>query len=248
MNSLHADLTGRRVLVTGGAGDLGTAISAALAACGASVVGADIRRPQAPDASNVSSVLCDFTDRAGVDELFASQGPFDTVFANAGIVDSAPFLDVTQEQWDKHMAVNLDGTFHTLQAAARDMSRRGVPGHIIVTSSWVSTVPWPEISAYSATKAAVSMLAKSAARELAPLGIRVNVLSPGIVNAGLAKVQMQTEPQYAARVAKVIPLGRPQEAEEIAAAAVFLASDAARGMTGSTLLVDGGCSLFQFDE
>jgi len=239
------DLSGLRALVTGGAGDLGSAIADALAAAGAQVTRADVRRAVAPDEG--SFVTCDVTDRAAVDALVSDLGPFDVVFANAGIVDSAPFLDITSDQWLRHLDVNLTGVFNTVQSAARSMVTHKVRGNIVITSSWVSDIPWPEIAAYSATKAAVSMLAKSAARELSAHGIRVNVLSPGIVKAGLAKRQLETEPQYAVRVAKVIPLGRTQEANEIAEAALFLASPASATMTGSTLLIDAGCSLFQFD-
>jgi NAD(P)-dependent dehydrogenase (short-subunit alcohol dehydrogenase family) len=144
--------------------------------------------------------------------------------------------------------VNLTGCFNLGQSAARLMVERERPGRIIFTSSWVQEVPWPEITAYSVTKAGLRMLARQMARELAPHGILVNVIAPGIVRAGLAKRQMETEPQYARRVKNVIPLGEPQTAEQVAAATAFLCSDAADYMTGSSLLVDGGCSLFQFDE
>jgi NAD(P)-dependent dehydrogenase (short-subunit alcohol dehydrogenase family) len=112
----------------------------------------------------------------------------------------------------------------------------------------VQDVPWPEIAAYSASKAGLRMLARSMARELAPHGILVNVLAPGIVNAGLARRQLETEPQYARRAAKAIPLGELQTAEQVARAMAFLCSPDADYMTGSVLLADGGCSLFQFDE
>jgi hypothetical protein len=102
--------------------------------------------------------------------------------------------------------------------------------------------------AYSVSKAGIRMLARQMARELAGHGILVNVIAPGIVRAGLAKQQMETEPQYARRIKHVIPLGEPQTAEQVARATAFLCSEAADYMTGSTLLVDGGCSLFQFDE
>jgi NAD(P)-dependent dehydrogenase (short-subunit alcohol dehydrogenase family) len=92
------------------------------------------------------------------------------------------------------------------------------------------------------------MLARQMARELAPHGILINVIAPGIVKAGLAKWQMENEPQYARRVRHVIPLGEPQTAEQVAKATAFLCSEGANYMTGSTLLVDGGCSLFRFSE
>jgi len=169
------------------------------------------------------------------------------VLANAGIVESAPFLDITAEQWQKHIDVNLSGVFNVVQLSARIMVRNEAPGMLILTGSWVGAVPWPEIAAYATTKAAIVMLGKSAARELASDGIRVNIVAPGIVAAGLAKRQMETEPQYAARVARVIPTGAPQTAEEVAGVVSFLCSSDAASMTGSVLLADGGCSLFKFD-
>jgi NAD(P)-dependent dehydrogenase (short-subunit alcohol dehydrogenase family) len=128
------------------------------------------------------------------------------------------------------------------------MVEREHPGRIIFTGSWVQEVPWPEIAAYSATKAGVRMLARSMARELAPRRILVNVIAPGIVNAGLARHQLETEPQYDRRVRHVIPLGELQTTAQVARATAFLCSDAADYMTGSVLLIDGGCSLFQFAE
>jgi NAD(P)-dependent dehydrogenase (short-subunit alcohol dehydrogenase family) len=104
------------------------------------------------------------------------------------------------------------------------------------------------MTAYSASKAAVRMLARSMALELAPHRILVNVLTPGIVDAGTARRQRLTEPQYAARAARVIPLGEMQTAEQVARAAAFLCSDGADYMTGADLLVDGGCSLFHVED
>jgi NAD(P)-dependent dehydrogenase (short-subunit alcohol dehydrogenase family) len=159
-----------------------------------------------------------------------------------------PFLDLTQETWQEHIDVNLTGCFNVAQSAARLMVAHGKGGRILFTGSWVQDIPWPEISAYSTTKAGVKMLARAMARELAVHKILVNVIAPGIVNAGLAKHQMETEPQYLRRIQHVIPLGRPQQAEEVAQATAFLCSSAASYITGSVLLADGGCSLFQFDE
>ena len=154
---------------------------------------------------------------------------------------SAPFLEVSARDWQAQLDVNLTGCFLPAQAAARHMASRG--GRIVMISSWVGEQPWPDISAYSVSKAGVLMLVRSMAAELAPLGIRVNALSPGIVAAGMARRQLETEPEYAARAATAVPLGRLQTAEEVADGVAFLCSDAARYMTGTSLVMDGGCSL-----
>ncbi len=190
----------------------------------------------------------DVTDRAQVDVALAAIDPLDVVVGNAGIVQSAPFLEITAEEWQAHLDVNLTGCFNTGQAAARLMVERGRPGLILFTGSWVGEIPWPEIAAYSVSKAGVRMLARSMARELASHRIRVNVVAPGIVWAGMARRQFETDPAYAKRASVVVPLGELGTAEQIAQAVAFLCSPAAAYMTGSVLLVDGGASLFQFAE
>ena len=164
------------------------------------------------------------------------------------VVEAKPFLEIPQDNWQHHVDVNLTGTFNVGQATARQMVKAGTQGRIIVTSSWVADIPWPENTAYNTTKAGVNMLMKQMARELAQYGIRVNAVAPGIVKAGLAGKQLRDEPQYAARVSKVIPLGEPGTPTEIAQAVVYLAGPMTAYMTGSVLLLDGGCSLFQFDS
>jgi NAD(P)-dependent dehydrogenase (short-subunit alcohol dehydrogenase family) len=250
------DLFGLGIAVTGAAGDIGGAMAIELAARGAAVTLIDRVSPDEA-AARVEAVAlagtatyrqADVTDRAAVDAALAAVDPLDVAIGNAGIVDSAPFLDVTEAQWQEHLDINLTGCFNVGQAAARLMVARGRPGRIIFTGSWVGEVPWPEISAYSVTKAGVRMLARSMARELAPAGIRVNVVAPGIVHAGMARRQYETDPAYARRAGVVIPLGEMGTAEQVAQATAFLCSPDSAYMTGSVLLVDGGCSLFQFEE
>ncbi len=250
-------LSGKIAIVTGGAGDLGKAMARHLAQNGAHVVIWDIL-PQADAAEAICAVQeqdpqveyaeVDVRDRAVVDHAIARLPQLDIVCSNAGIVDAQPFLDLSGENWQNHLDINLTGCFNVCQAAARRMVADGAPGRIIMTSSWVAEIPWPEITAYTVSKAGVNMLVKQMARELAPHGILVNAVAPGIVKAGLAGRQLREEPQYAARVAKAIPLGEPGSPEEIAAAVVYLASPQTAYMTGSILTLDGGCSLFQFDS
>jgi len=249
-------IDGLGIAISGGAGDIGAAMGAELTKHGARVTLIDRKSvdeaapwvERAGANGPVAYVQADVTDRAALDRALAALDPLDIAIANQAIGRGIRFLDLTQEQWQEHIDVNLTGCFNVAQAAARLMVARGTRGRIIFTGTWVQEVPWPEISAYSATKAGVRMLARSMARELAAHGILVNVIAPGIVYAGLAKHQMETEPQYLRRIQHVIPLGRPQRAEEVAQATAFLCSSAAGYITGTVLLADGGCSLFQFDE
>lgn len=253
-------LDDRHVVVTGGCGDIGRAMAVELVDRGATVTVFDVRAPDRtgsprPDAfldaldhGSIRFEQVDVCDRESVRSTLQRIAPFDIVVGNAGISDSAPFLEITVKQWQRHLDVNLSGNFHLGQEAARLMKERGTGGHIIFTGSWVQDVPWPEIAAYSASKAGLVMLMKTMALELARYRIRVNVIAPGIVAAGMAKYQMDHEPQYARRIASVIPLERMQTPEDVARATAFLCSGDAGYMTGSTLLVDGGCSLFQFES
>jgi NAD(P)-dependent dehydrogenase (short-subunit alcohol dehydrogenase family) len=255
-DTTRSDLAGLGIAVTGGAGDIGSAMACELAARGAAVTLIDrlpeseaaARLERVQEAGTASYLQADVTDRWAIDAALASIDPLDIAIGNAGIVESAPFLEVTAREWQHQLDVNLSGCFHVGQSAARLMAARERPGRIIFTGSWVGEVPWPELTAYSVSKAGVRMLARSMARELAPLGIRVNVVAPGIVRAGLAKHQLETDPAYARRVSVVIPLGDLGTAEQVAQATAFLCSPEASYMTGSVLLVDGGCSLFQFGE
>jgi NAD(P)-dependent dehydrogenase (short-subunit alcohol dehydrogenase family) len=163
----------------------------------------------------------------------------------AATVTAQPFLEIEHEAWVRQIDINLNGSFVASQAAAKRMAAEKVKGQIIFISSWVASRPWPEITAYTASKAGVDQLMRQVALELAPLGIRANAIAPGIVKAGLAKGQLENEPAYAARVATAIPLGELQEASDIAQAVVFMASPGAATMTGSVLIIDGGCTLGQ---
>lgn len=254
-------LAGRTALVTGGAGDLGSEMATQLAQAGADIALWDIR-PGSEVTRQIERLReggthalyqqVDVRRRAEVDSalqaLIAELGGVDIACVNAGIVEGMPFLDITAESWQRQLDVNLTGAFNVAQAVARQMVAAQAQGRIIFTSSWVAQVPWPEITAYTVSKAGLNMLMKQMARELAVYGIRVNAVAPGIVQAGLASRQMHEDAQYAARVAKVIPLGEPGTPVEIGQAVLYLASPQASYITGSVLTIDGGCSLFQFDS
>jgi NAD(P)-dependent dehydrogenase (short-subunit alcohol dehydrogenase family) len=247
-------------VVTGGAGDIGHAIAVALAAAGYSVTLADIAPATVGDPlvdgleqvrvttdQAFRYVVADTTSVQECEWLVADHPRLDVVVANAGIVRAQPFLEIDTAEWRRHLEVNLTGAFIVTQAAARRMVADGTRGLLLFTTSWVAERPWPEIAAYSTSKAGMNQLMRQAALELAPHGIRANAIAPGIVKAGMARHQMETEPAYAARVATAVPLGELQTPEQIAAAIAFLASPAAAGMTGSVLLVDAGSSLRPVD-
>jgi NAD(P)-dependent dehydrogenase (short-subunit alcohol dehydrogenase family) len=172
---------------------------------------------------------------------------------NAALVYNEPFLEIAPAHWQATLDLNLTGQFHFGQAAARIMvkqrpakasgSKRGIRGKIIFNGSWVSEMPWADGSSYAVAKAGLRTMVKAMANELAPRGIRVNLMAPGIVMAGLSKICYETDPKYAARVQAVIPLREFGTVAQCADAFLFLAGAESDYITGATLLVDGGASI-----
>ncbi|MEW9516558.1 SDR family NAD(P)-dependent oxidoreductase [Streptomyces tubercidicus] len=259
-NACPWDLAGRRVVLTGALGGIGQVIAAAFREAGARVLLTDL-----PDANAAAEAVtasgfapnayaaCDITSADEVRALFdrAAEmfgGPADIVCVHAGVVGSHPLVDYPAEAFDDLMTVNLRGSFLVASEAARRWLAVGAAGTLIFTTSWVQDVPWPEIGPYSASKAAVRSLMRTFARELAPRGIRSNAVAPGIVGVGMAKRQWVSDPAYRSRAQRAIPLGRLQTPESVADAVLFLASPLSAYMTGATLLVDGGASLYPMDD
>lgn len=243
------------VLVTGAAGDIGAAIVAHFVETGATVTAVDVKnedeilgRYTDKQRASIRPASVDLCDRAAVAAVIDAAPPLTAVVGNAGIGGTAQFVDIDDAFWQRTLDVNLTANFILGQLAARQFIANGVAGRIVFTGSWVGSVPWPEITAYSVSKAGVEMLAKQMARELAQHGIRVNVVAPGIVRAGLAGELLKTDPVYAERAGRVVPLGEFQTPEQVADAVGFLCSPAGSYITGTVLLADGGCSLFQFDS
>jgi glucose 1-dehydrogenase len=251
-------LDGQTAVVTGGCGDIGREIVLALCAAGARTAVNDILPEEAAEpllrrvrdaGGQAEYYQADLCRRAEVDAMFAgireSYGAPDICVGNAAIVEVAPFLDVTPENWQRHLDVNLTGCFHTGQAAARAMVEARKPGRIIFVSSWVQDVPSENISPYCVSKSGLKMLARSMALELGRHGITVNLLAPGFVDAGLSGRILRDKPELREQIEKLVPLGYLQPASEVADAVMLLCSPAARYVTGSTLLADGGNSLFR---
>jgi NAD(P)-dependent dehydrogenase (short-subunit alcohol dehydrogenase family) len=247
-------------LITGGLGDIGRVVVKTLASHGARVAVNDTAAQSAGEAmlegiAGARYFQADNTDPSAVTRLFDSVesewGVPNVVCCHAGIVISSPYVDYAPEQFDRVLDVNLKGAFLVSREAAARMpavASADRPARIVFTSSWVQDVPWPGIAAYNVSKSGLKMLMKTLAREVADRHIRVNAIAPGIVGTGMAKKQWDTEPDYRRRAQKAIPVGVLQTAESVADAFLFLASDASNYMTGATLLVDGGCSLYPMDN
>lgn len=247
------------ILITGGLGAIGRVIVTELLAHGARVVVNDIipeREAEHQIQETWASDSCKYV-RADVRKAKQAQflvqraakvfGGLDVALCHAGIVANHSVVESSESEWDNVMSVNLKGAFLVAQAAASMMIKRKIKGKIIFTSSWVHQVPWPDITLYTVSKSGLTMLMRGMARELAIYGVRVSAVAPGIVSVGMAKKQWDTDPKYRSRAEKAIPLGFMQPPESVADAFLFLCSSASDYMTGSTLLVDGGCSLYPMD-
>jgi 3-oxoacyl-[acyl-carrier protein] reductase len=234
-------------IITGAASGIGAASAERFVAEGAHVVVAD-RDADAAEAvaarlgERAKAAAVDVTDAGAVkllvDEVCDQHGRVDVLFSNAGIPEQVkPLADITREEWDLLLDVNLTAAFTLTQAVAPVMRDQG-GGSIVVTASIAANRPRPGMAAYVASKAGVIGLAKALAIELAPDGIRVNVINPGPANT-----PMLEQFGFDADVAAALPLGVAIEGDDIAAAAVYLASDEARKVTGLVMNVDSGRDL-----
>jgi glucose 1-dehydrogenase len=245
----------RRVaVVTGAAGGIGEAVAVALAADGFAVVVADIRldgvttiaRAIADTGGEAIGLPVDVTRRASVADLVAATlkrfGRLDVLVNNAGIIDYAPLLELTEQAWDRVLAVNLKGAFLCTQLAAAAMIDSGTSGVIVNITSISAELPEPECVHYGVSKAGLAYLTRSAALALAPRGIRVVGIAPGTIQTPMNRDILRDTAVVEARLA-TIPLRRLGTPADIAAAVSFLVSDAACYVTGSTLYVEGGVML-----
>ncbi len=175
---------------------------------------------------------------AALDDIVSRRGGLDVLINNAGINHRGPLDEFDQADWDRVMRVNLDAPFALAKSAAHHM-KASAGGRIINTASIMGTVARPTIPAYVASKGGIRALTKALAVELAPHGITVNAIGPGYVATAMNAALVE-DPEFNAMVTTRTPVGRWGRPEEIAAAAVFLASDEASYVTGQTLVVDGG--------
>jgi len=250
-------LSGKVVAISGGCGDIGQATARRLTSEGAKVILLD-RSPKTVlsadllNCKDLEYLFCDVTDRHSIDtaltRLIEAHGRLDVAIANAGMVANQPFLQVDLANLRATLEVNFFGAFNLAQLAARLMvdqpaTEHGVRGKILFTGSWVQDMPFPQGTSYICSKGALKMMAMVMAQELAAEGVRVNILAPGIVFAGLSKKLHDADPDFRDRVAAAIPLNEMQSAESVADGYAFLCSSDSDYMTGSSLLIDGGATL-----
>jgi NAD(P)-dependent dehydrogenase (short-subunit alcohol dehydrogenase family) len=235
------DFTGKLAVVTGGANGIGLAAARALAAGGARDWIFDLERERPEESARpLGGHGChvDVTDRASIEAAFERSGAPDIVVANAGIGTWAPADETSAEAWNRTLAVNLSGMFHTVQAAAVRMKPRR-RGAIVMTASTNSYDGEASLIAYNASKAGLLGILHTAANEFGPWQIRVNAVCPGLIRTRLTEDQF-TNPPIIKEYFRDIPLGRGGTAEEVGNAIAFLASDLAAFITGAALVVDGG--------
>jgi glucose 1-dehydrogenase len=256
-------LAGQKALVTGGSSGIGRAVAVALGGAGADVVvnyrsgeeeAQEVVEAIKDKGSNAIALQADVAKEDQVQAMFARMfeafGTIDILVANAGLQQDAPFEEMTLQQWNTVIGVNLTGQFLCAREAVREFKRRGVrkevscaAGKIICMSSVHDVIPWAVHVNYAASKGGVMLMMKSIAQEVAPYRIRVNSISPGAIRTPINRPAWETPEAYA-ELLKLIPYKRIGEPEDIARAAVWLASDEADYLTGTSLYVDGGMTLY----
>jgi glucose 1-dehydrogenase len=260
-------LRGQTAIVTGASSGLGRAIAGALCAAGANVVvnyiGSDEEaREVVHEATHCGcehrgravAVKADVSDEQQVAGMFGRAidefGTVDILINNAGLQQDAPFEQMTMAQWRKVIDVNLTGQFLCAREAVREFKRRGVrpevsccAGKIVCVSSVHEVIPWAGHVNYAASKGGVMLMMKSIAQEVAPWRIRVNSICPGAVRTPINRPAWETPEAYA-ELLRLIPYKRIGEPEDVARLAVWLCCDEADYITGASLFVDGGMTLY----
>jgi glucose 1-dehydrogenase len=256
-------LQGQKALVTGANSGIGRAVALALGGAGADVGVNYVTRPEDAEAvvaeiresgTNALALEADVSNEDQVVAMFRAAvehfGRLDILVANAGVQRDAHFVDMTLKDWSTVIAINLTGQFLCCREAVRAMAHQGVTfevskaaGKIICMSSVHERIPWAGHVNYAASKGGIMMMMQSLAQEVAPLKIRVNSIAPGAIRTPINTAAWSTPQAYSALMT-LVPYGRIGEPEDIARAAVWLASDEADYVTGTTLFVDGGMTLY----
>lgn len=250
-------LAGRRALVTGGAGGIGSATARRLANAGASVCvnyigepapAEELARELRRDGERALAIEADISDEPQVTEMFARAasefgGPIDVLVNNAGVQAPFSLLEMPLEEWNRVLSVNLTGAFLCSREAARALVDTGAPGVIVNVSSVHELLPWPRFSHYCASKSALKLFGQTVARELAPHRIRLAGIAPGAIVTPINEDVLE-EDRERHELERQIPWGRMGTAEEVAAAIAWLAGPEAEYTTGATLFLDGGMTLY----
>jgi glucose 1-dehydrogenase len=256
-------LSGQKALVTGANSGIGRAVALALAAAGADVAVNYVVRPEEADevvaeirklGRDAVALKADVSVEDQVVAMFREMeqrlGRIDILVANAGVQRDARFVDMSLAEWNTVIAINLTGQFLCCREAVRAMSRQGViaglskaAGKIVCMSSVHQKIPWAGHVNYAASKGGIMMMMQSIAQEVAPLRIRVNAIAPGAIRTPINTAAWSTPQAYSALMT-LVPYRRIGEPEDIGRAAVWLASDEADYITGTTLFVDGGMTLY----
>jgi glucose 1-dehydrogenase len=259
----YQPLKGQKTLVTGASSGIGLGVARALGAAGADVVVNYVTDSKSASAVvdelklagvNAMAIRADVARedqvKAMFQEMIAAWGGIDILVNNAGLQRDAPLTEMTLEQWDTVLGVNLTGMFLCAREAAREMIRRGVrpeiskaAGKIICMSSVHERIPWAGHANYAASKGGVMQLMQSMAQELAPHHIRVNSIAPGAIMTPINREAWE-RPEALKSLLTLIPYGRIGLPEDIGKVAVFLASDDSDYIHGQTLFVDGGMTLY----
>ncbi|MEV0171692.1 glucose 1-dehydrogenase [Streptomyces sp. NPDC050803] len=252
----HARFTDRTVLVTGAGSGIGRAVALAFATEGAHVVVAGRRREPLDETvtliekagGKALAVTADVSRpadiRAAVDAAVEHFGQLDVAVNNAGVFrGGAPLAELSEEDWQTQLDINVTGVFHALQAEVRQMRTQPAGGAIVnIASIFGVHARHPGAAAYAATKAAVSVLTRGAALDHIRDGVRINAVSPGAVETPMSLHPGETEADRAERAQATLPLGRISATHEIAAAVLYLASDHAASVVGTDLVVDSGAA------
>jgi glucose 1-dehydrogenase len=260
---IHRRLAGQKAVVSGASSGIGRAVALELGRAGVDVaVNYSSRADEAKEVveaivgggAQAFAVRADVSREADVQAMFAEAiekfGRLDILVANAGLQKDAPFDEMTVDAWDRVMGVNLRGQFLCAREAVRQFKRQGIrkeisaaAGKIICMSSVHDTIPWAGHVNYAASKGGVHMMMRSIAQEVAPFRIRVNAIAPGAIRTPINMEAWDTPEAYEALM-KLIPYKRIGEPEEIGRVAIWLASDESDYITGATIYVDGGMTLY----
>ncbi|KAM5272704.1 carbonyl reductase [NADPH] 2-like [Ctenodactylus gundi] len=240
---MQLNFSGLRALVTGAGKGIGRDTVKALHASGARVVA--VSRTNADllslstECPGIELVCVDLGDWEATEQALGSVGPVDLLVNNAAVVLRNPFLEVTKEIFDRSFNVNLRSVFQVSQIAVRSMIARGVPGSIVNVSSMVAHVSFPNLSTYSSTKGAMTMLTKAMAMELGPHGIRVNSVNPTVVPTAMSQ-GIWADPEFCQKLKERHPLRKFAEVDDVVNSILFLLSGHSASTSGSGILVDAG--------